>query len=324
MEIVADGGRLLGFGHVGRCLALWEELNGAGAFRVNDEAVAAFLKARGAPVASRPLATPLVLLDHAEPTTEQAVRTLQATGRRVVLLDDLGSGRMAADAVIDPPTAASWPPAGGVRLGGFEHVLLRREIRRAATGSSSATPVLAGVDPTSQESGLGVNEGVLLAMGGSDPAGLTAPLAKGLLAAGVDVTVALGPGYRGPRPAAHSIVADGFPRALACAALLVCGYGHSLLEAAYLGVPAIAVVFRPEHLRHAQAFCNAGTACMLDMTAGPCPAELAALAGGLLADVPGRARMARRGRELVDGDGAARVAAALVSLAHPPSTRAPA
>jgi spore coat polysaccharide biosynthesis predicted glycosyltransferase SpsG len=295
VEIVADGGPRLGFGHVGRCLALWEELEGRAVFNVQDETVVGFLRARGvSPTAVASAA--IVLLDSAQPTPEQDVRSLQAAGRRVVLLDDLGSGRMAADAVIDPPTAAAWPPASGLRMAGFEYVLLRREVREAALSAES-------------------HANLLLAMGGSDPAGLTAPLSEALAGVGIEATVALGPGYRGAAPSGNTIDADAFVPALAGAALLVTGYGHSLLEAAHLGVPAISVVFRAEHLPHARAFCANGTACMLDMTEGPRPAEMTALAGRLLGDRGRRAEMAERGRELVDGAGAARIVAALQGLA---------
>jgi spore coat polysaccharide biosynthesis predicted glycosyltransferase SpsG len=296
VEIVADGGRQLGFGHVGRCLALWEELGAAAAFRVTDESVAEFLTARGAPLESAGRPARVVLLDRAEPTSERDVRSLQLDGRCVVLLDDLGSGRMAADAVIDPPTAAAWPPAAGLRLSGFEHVLLRREVLAAAATSSRA--------------------GVLMAIGGSDPAGLTAPLSQAVADAGIDLTVALGPGYQGAPAAGTTIAADAFAGALGSAALLVCGYGHSLLEAAHLGVPAVSVVFRPGHLPHARAFCRHETAYMLDMTGGPRPAEIVALVADLLGDVSRRTQMAERGRQLIDGAGAARAAAALLELAR--------
>jgi spore coat polysaccharide biosynthesis predicted glycosyltransferase SpsG len=294
VEILAAGGPRLGFGHVGRCLALWEELGGRAAFNAQDDTVVDFLRARGAPIA--PVASaPIVLLDSAQPTTEREVRSLQAPGRRVVLLDDLGAGRMAADMVIDPPTAAAWPPARGTRLAGFEHVLLRREVREAAAAASP-------------------RQGVLLSMGGSDPAGLTPALGAALVASGIATTVALGPGYRGPTPAATVVESDAFVGALARAELLVTGYGHSLLEAAHLGVPAISVVYREEHLPHARAFCQNGTACLLEMTEGARPAELVELAGGLLGDPERLERIAARGRGLVDGAGAARIAVALRAL----------
>jgi spore coat polysaccharide biosynthesis predicted glycosyltransferase SpsG len=295
VEIVADGGPRLGFGHIGRCLALWEELAGKAAFNVQDETVAGFLQARGVPLGPS-VAAPVALLDRAQPTGEQEVRSLQAAGRRVVLLDDLGSGRMAADAVIDPPTAAVWPQAAGQRLASFEHVLLRREVREAVGAAEPA-------------------EGVLLSMGGSDPSGLTPALAEALVEAGIETTVALGPGYRGAPPPGIPVGPGAFVPALARATLLVSGYGHSLLEAAYLGVPAISVVVREEHVPHARAFCRNDTAYMLDMTEAPRPAELAALVVDLLGDPGRRAEMAKRGRELVDGAGATRIAVALQALA---------
>jgi spore coat polysaccharide biosynthesis predicted glycosyltransferase SpsG len=203
---------------------------------------------------------------------------------------------MAADMVIDPPTAASWPPADGERLAGFEHVLLRREVREAATATSR-------------------RKGVLLSMGGSDPAGLTPALGAALVAAGIETTVALGPGYRGPTPAGTVVGSDAFVGALARAELLVTGYGHSLLEAAHLGIPALSVVYREEHLPHARAFCQNGTACMLEMTAGAREHELIELASGMLSDTERLAQMTARGHELVDAAGAARIAAALRALA---------
>jgi spore coat polysaccharide biosynthesis predicted glycosyltransferase SpsG len=289
VEIVADGGHAVGFGHLGRCLAIAEILGERAAFSVAGPEATAFVRARGARTGGAPDA-PVVLLDRREPTSETTVRALQEAGRRVALLDDRGPGRMLADLVIDPPTAAGWPPCGGRRLDGFEHALVRAEVvaaRREATG------------------------GVLLGIGGSDPAGLTVPLAAAL--AGFDLEVACGPGYRGERPAHGRLLGSPaeWTGALARAALVVCGFGHSLLEAACLGVPAIAVVFLPGHADHARAFAAAGTAVTIDMTDGPRPDELAALAGELLADGDRLAAMGARGRALVDGRGAERVAVAL-------------
>jgi hypothetical protein len=295
VRIVADSGPAIGLGHVGRCLALWEALGGEGTLTTRDPGARAFLEARGVPAGDGEDA-PVTVLDSRTPTSEAAVRELQSGGRRVCLLDDLGDGRAAADMVVDPPTAAAWPPAAGRRLSGFEHVLLRGEIRGARRAPDPA--------------------GVFLSMGGSDPAGLTVPLARAL--AEFEPTVALGPAYAGeqPPPAVRLLAAqEQWPAALAGTALFVSGYGHSLLEAAYLGVPAVSVVFLPEHLQHAQAFCANGTAQMVDMTAGARPAELAALVRDLLADDAARDAMAARGTELVDGRGADRVATALRELA---------
>jgi len=297
VEIVADGGHAVGFGHVGRCLAIAEALAGEAAFTVSDPDAAAFVRQRGGRLAGDDRA-PVVLLDRRAPTPAAEVRTLQGQGRRVALLDDAGEARALADLVIDPPTAAAWPPTPAWRLAGFEHVLLRADVRDARAGAVGG-------------------DRVLLGMGGSDPAGLTPPLAAGLAAAGLPLDVARGPGYRGADPAHGRLLPSpaAWPTALARAALVVCGFGHSLLEAAYLGVPAIAVVFLPEHREHARAFAAHGTATTLDMTAGPRPEALAALAAVLLADPAQREAMAARGRALIDGRGAERIAAGLRALA---------
>jgi UDP-2,4-diacetamido-2,4,6-trideoxy-beta-L-altropyranose hydrolase len=297
VEIVADGGHAVGFGHLGRCLAIAEILVEQAAFTVDDPDAVGFVRSRGGRLGGA--AAPVALIDRREPTLEDTVRALQDAGRRVALLDDRGPGRMLADLVIDPPTAAVWPPAGGRRLDGFEHALVRAEVVAARAAARER------------------RGGVLLGIGGSDPAGLTVPLAAAL--ADFDLEVARGPGYRGARPAHGRLL--GSPAewigAVARASLVVCGFGHSLLEAACLGVPAIAVAFIPEHAEHARAFARAGTAAAIDMSEGPRPEALAALAGDLLADGDRLAAMGARGRALVDGRGAERVALALRALASP-------
>lgn len=287
MEIVADGGRRVGYGHVGRCLALAEVAGDAAVFAVDDPAVEQFVRERGARVGGAPEAS-VVVLDRAQPTSAADVRALQQGGRRVVLLDDLGDGRDVADMVIDPPTAASWPPAAGRRLDGFAHVLLRREVRDARR----ATP-----------------HGVLLALGGSDPTGLTPALAEAL--SDQDLRVNLGPGYSAARPTAGEVLPGphAFVAALAGTALLVAAYGHSLLEAAYLGVPALIVVTRDDHREHAEAFVRNGTAEIVE------PAMLRERVIALLDDQAALDGMARRGRELVDGRGAHRIVAGIRELA---------
>jgi hypothetical protein len=291
-----DGGAQVGFGHVGRCLALWEELENRAAFAIEDPGIVRLLEALGVRLVPPGIPAPVALVDRRAPTGAGEMARIRAAGRRVCLLDDPGEGRASADLVIDPPTGCSWPPAGGRRLAGFEHVLLRRDVRAAATRPRP------GVE-------------VLLSMGGSDPEGLTPALAHALQAAGLAVLTVLGPAYQGPAPAGELLDSPAdWPHALAGARLLVGRFGHTLLEAAHLGTPTLAVATNARAGKQALAFAAYGTIDAI-LVEGPEDAPtVAERALTLLADTTRLAAMATRGRELVDGRGAARVAAALREL----------
>jgi UDP-2,4-diacetamido-2,4,6-trideoxy-beta-L-altropyranose hydrolase len=295
--IVADAGTRIGFGHVGRCLAILEEFGERAAIAVRDEAIAHVLEVAGVSLVAPDAPASIVLIDRRNPTSAADVRSMQALGKRVCLLDDLGDGRSVADLIVDPPTGPGWPPAGGRRLAGFEHALLRRDIRAAANRG------LTGVE-------------VLLSMGGSDPEALTPVLAHALRAAGASVLSVLGPAYRGTRPDGD-VLGDlsEWPRALTGARLLVARFGHTLLEAAHLGTPVLAVATDARAQVHAQAFTAHGAAEMVSVTGADDAEKVTARALALLEDHVRLAAMAERGRALVDGLGAARVASALRELA---------
>jgi UDP-2,4-diacetamido-2,4,6-trideoxy-beta-L-altropyranose hydrolase len=255
------------------------------------------LRILGAPVGAADSLAPVVLIDRATPTGAAEVARRQAQGQMVCLLDDPGAGRLSADLVVDPPTGAIWPPAGGRRLTGFEHVLLRRDIRAARTVKPARTDVL-------------------LSMGGSDPEGLTPALARALRAAGAPVRSVLGGAYRGLRPPGEVLDQHDWPHALAHAGLLVSRFGHTLLEAAHLGTPALAVVGGERVAAQARAFAAHGTAEAIAID-GPGDAGcVAARVLGLCKDPALLAAMAVRGHELVDGLGATRVATAIRELAQ--------
>ncbi len=294
--LIVDGGARSGLGHAGRCLAIWEELDGRAVFSADDAEVVRILRTRGATVGADPWA-PVALIDRATPTAAAEVLRRQAQGQRVCLLDDPGTGRLSADLVVDPPTAVTWPPAGGRRLAGFEHVLLRRDIRAAR----AAQPTRAGV---------------LLAMGGSDPECLTPALALALSSAGVPVTSVIGPAYSGPRPPGEVLDPHTWPHALARARLLVARFGHTLLEAAHLGTPALAVALDKRATGEARAFARHGSAQSIGIAGARDAGRLAARVLALREDHAHLAAMSIRGRELVDGLGATRVAAAIRELAQ--------
>jgi spore coat polysaccharide biosynthesis predicted glycosyltransferase SpsG len=296
LQIRADGGGRWGFGHLGRCLALAEAFGEQAVFRVEDPGAAAFVTARGGRLTRADDRSPLVLLDRVAPTTAEQVRELRAAGVKVVLLDDVGDGRAECELVIDPPSGASWPAMGGRRLAGFEHVLIRSELRAATRPPAPS--------------------GVLVVMGGSDPYGAIEPVGEALAAARIPVSVVLGPGYSGARPEGVDQVVGpgGFVAALASCAVLVVAYGQTLLEACYLGIPAVAVVLTADQVDNAQAFSDHGTALTVDASRGVRPRDVVEAVTRLGDDSVLARTLATRGTELVDGRGAERVAAAISSL----------
>jgi len=291
-----DGGPEAGYGHVGRCLAISEELTGAVAFRVFDDGVGSYLRQRGVAVIAS-LAVPpgcrVIVLDRAGEADPEELGSLRATGTRIALVDDSGPGRALADLVVDPPTGHAWPAAAGRRLNGFRHALIRREIREAKPDE-------------------GLRTEVLISLGASDPTASTPGLLCALRNAGVSAKAVLGPGYSGPpiKPV-HRIEPRHWPAALASTRLLVTRFGHTLLEAACLGVPAIAIACEARDRADAGAFAVHGTARAV-MVATP-QATVDAVAD-LLSDEPAQAEMARTARGLVDGLGGRRVAKALLEI----------
>jgi len=150
--------------------------------------------------------------------------------------------------------------------------------------------------------------GALVSMGGSDPTGLTVPLCTALDGAGFATLAVLGPAYAGPPPPGRVLEDPAqWPRVLAGAELVVCGFGNTLFEAAHLGVPAVAIPRHELDAREAGAFSVHGT-----MTVAS-PDDVVATVGALHGSERLR-EMRRTGRALVDGRGAERVVTALEAL----------
>jgi spore coat polysaccharide biosynthesis predicted glycosyltransferase SpsG len=99
---------------------------------------------------------------------------------------------------------------------------------------------------------------------------------------------------------------------MAACDLLVCAAGTSVLEACCVGVPALLVPIADNQLAVAAKALELGLA----DSVGPAPGEgaLGRKAEALLEDRVRSAAMVQRQHELVDGNGAARVATALLTL----------
>jgi UDP-2,4-diacetamido-2,4,6-trideoxy-beta-L-altropyranose hydrolase len=147
---------------------------------------------------------------------------------------------------------------------------------------------------------------VLIATGGGDAGGAAAELAEAAREAVPDAEVAVlrGPYASGELP--DGIVAVEHPPTLLgellAADLIVTAGGQTLLEAAAVGTPAIAVVLAENQRSQAEAVSLQGAAVIAEPGAGVTDAV-----GELAADAARRAAIGRSGQELIDGFGALRV-----------------
>lgn len=334
--IRCDGGAALGMGHVSRCLALAGELRDAHgcdvifAMRDPDSAGVAAVRSEGYavdPVAAtedadygpsliaqtRARAARAIVVDVRDALSRAALDAVRASGVRVVMIDDGSDRRFASDLAFYPPVPQveemDWSGFAGRRFSGWEWVLLRREFSGARAfaedGAGSESPAI----------------DILVAMGGSDPAGMTefAIAALNRLPMRLAVHVVVGPAFARTlalvdvvAQSKHAVHVSDAPGAMAplmrASRLAVSSFGVSAYELAACGVPAVHLCLTADHARSSSAFEREAIAVSLGVFDGIQPQQIAEAAGGLLADAGRRAQMAARARSLVDGRGAARVA----------------
>lgn len=232
----------------------------------------------------------------------------RAAGLRVALVDDYPDRQgLPSDMLVNPnpgaerrlhPTELPTLPLLGAR-----YALLRPEYRARPAERAFAAQA----------------RRVLVSLGGSDPANLSAEAARALRRhAGIEAVIVLGPN----NPHEKSIVeaTSGAPhirlerdadirRLMEWAEVGVLSAGVTSLEAAFMGLPNLAVVAAENQIASADALVEAGAALRLDGAAGLSPALTA-----LCADSGRREAMSRAGQALVDGRGAERVAASMLGL----------
>lgn len=103
--------------------------------------------------------------------------------------------------------------------------------------------------------------------------------------------------------------ADSLARELLAADVVVSAAGQTMLEAAALGTPCVALVIADNQRRQADEMADAGAAVLADDEEGAVARVLA-----LTADHTARQGLSRRGQATIDGRGACRVAAQIEAL----------
>jgi spore coat polysaccharide biosynthesis predicted glycosyltransferase SpsG len=309
----APAGARRGFGHVVRCLSLARALGVRPliALRGSRQARHAALRLGADLIASPTVAAiaalkpDVVVID--DPVSADARRWIRAArkaGALAVTMHDLGLGCHDGDLRIDG------------------------SLTRAASGARALSgPRYAVLDPTLRDAGTAYpaarrRSTVLIALGGGPHARRAESIASRIVRANPDAEVQIAAGFVSPASAgserrrAHDRVRwigpqRGLARALANASIAVVGGGVSLYEACALGVPAVTMPVVAGQRPTVRAFARLGAA--QAVAGGTRAAADAALA--LLADRTAQRGLARRGRRLIDGRGAARAANAVAVLA---------
>lgn len=307
---VAAGPRR-GFGHLVRSISLARAMGVRpllclrGPSQVEDTAIAlgADVLTDGTPASIRVLRPDVVVVD--DPIATAARRWIDAarkTGALVVTIHDLGLGCADGDVVIDGSVTrqarAARPRMAltGARYAILDPALPRREAARPADGARR----------------------VLVALGGGPRREIARTIAEAIAAADPDAEIRVAGGFAvAPAASARNITwlgpVRGLGDELSRATVAVVGGGVSLYEACAIGVPAVGVPVVAAQTPTVQAFARRGAAVAMPLKADG--RQTAAQVVALLDNPNRRAMLRRRSMRLVDGRGASRAAAAVLSFA---------
>jgi spore coat polysaccharide biosynthesis protein SpsF len=334
--IRCDGGGKYGYGHVKRMVALGRCLrdqHGIGVlFALNgSEDAAQPIRRAGFEVTmlekpaelesmvrkTRPC---LLILDGREGPSRAELEQLKRDVAVTAVNDDGHERRLASDLAYYPPVpgalALNWNGSKASPRIGWEWAALGlnpNAVKKRAPGSR----------PT-----------ILVAMGGSDPHGLTLRMGKALavLDTAYRVRFVIGTGTKDPNAVARGLVAlkknyetvegaDDLSVEYANADVAICAFGVTAYELAACGIPAIYVGLTQDHVLSASAFADEGMGLNLGLADKVSDADIARFLQWLLNKPAARRDMRKQGMALLDGQGASRIAADLVSALE--AARAP-
>lgn len=324
--IRCDGGGKFGYGHVKRMVALARALR-------DREGIAAIFALNGTQDAAQPIrragfdvamlngasdletlidanSPDLLLLDGREGPSRAELEKLKRGVAVTAVIDDGHDRRLAADYAYYPPVpgarALNWTGSHTLPRIGWEYALLGLGPNTALSRAPAARPT------------------VLVAMGGSDPHGLTLRAAKALaeLDSNLRIRFVIGSGMKDAAGVARTLVAlkknyetvegaDDLSTEYASADVALCAFGVTAYELASFGTPAIYLSLTDDHASSASAFADAGMGISLGVAGKLDDAEIARTVQWLLGKSAARRDMRQAGLSLMDGQGAARIAADL-------------
>jgi spore coat polysaccharide biosynthesis protein SpsF len=328
--IRCDGGGAFGYGHVKRMVSLARALRdreGVGVvFAVHGTPDAMMLIRRAgfeaeviaaAQGALRMVAEArkpdMLVCDLRENICAEELTAISQSVPLVAVYDDSSSRRLAADVAYYPEVpqahALDWTGSNCVPRIGWEWSLLGLTRTSCSLRSKSALPTL------------------LVAMGGSDPFGLTLQTANALskLNRTFRARFVIGQGMANKERVARSVVAlsptfetiegaDDLATEYASADLALAAFGVTAYELAAFGVPALYLALTPDHARSASAFESAGIGHCLGLADAVSDRQVRESVAALLAHPARRREMHTAGLATIDGQGAARIAADLCAV----------
>ncbi len=327
--IRCDFGSRRGMGHLARCRVLADALSATGLeplFAIGPEGrperLADFPYAvAGSPAGSgsarhadwlaglvAEAAVRWLVVDMRDDLPPALLQEIRSRGVAVLVLDDPGERRLAADLAVYPPVPQldSWSWAGfdGELLRGWDWVLVDPRFAGAAGGQGKVRE----------------RPRLLLTMGGSDPAQMTERALAALqpLQDRLQLVLVRGPAF-GARPQLDAAV-DGWQgdlelvrggdlaRLAAGADLALAAFGVTAYELAAAGLPALYLGLSEDHCAACEALVEAGMAECLGVADQVPAARMTRHVARLLDDADRRRRMAAAGPRFVDGRGAWRLA----------------
>ncbi len=284
-----DEGPGIGLGHRRRVEGLAQELSRIG-FAVDlrvlrEETIAG----------DAALVGDIVLVDSYRCRADDPSRVRAGT---VIAIDDIERD-LAVDLVIDPD------PGADARVHSAAAAVV------AGAPYALVDPALRALTPATINDAV---QGVLVTTGGSDADGVGARIATHLADAlpGTEIWQVVGPWGSGTDDDRVTPVhaPDGLGPELAAADVVVTAGGVTMLEACCLGRPVVAFAIVPGQARAVAGAAHVGAVFAVDVSSA------SDVAARLVADVDARRRLATSARVLVDGQGAARVAAVIAGMAR--------
>ncbi len=326
----ADAGVDIGSGHLMRCLGLAQYLRDQGAFcsllttGVEEPVVARWREEeidvqehqarRGSPedatatLAAAAAAGAQWIVADGYDFGLDLQRAAKEGGVGLLCFDDLGGASFAADLVVNQNPGAqdlSYDMEGDGRvLAGADYVVLRRDIRRLKREASSQPPHLLVT--------FGGYDGDNLALAAMrELAGVETPFAATVICSADADGLAEAQTFAASHPDRFRVLppTDIAPL-MAVADLVLCAGGTMSLETASLGIPMVLVTVADNQEPGAAALAGAGCARLAGSGVEALP-DAAKILCDLMPDAAACKDMGRAGIVLVDGEGVARISAAM-------------